>query len=101
MRLIHVHDFRACSYVQWIGPEWKGRERTVIYNLARKNKMLENQVDEKEAEKESMREKHKIEKKMVANIHKEQLMGRDRMPVFAISICFGLCAIVFEVTSKN
>ena len=37
----------------------------------RKNKVLENQVEEKEAEKQSMREKHKVEKKLLARIHRE------------------------------
>ncbi|XBI06530.1 hypothetical protein VPH35_134537 [Triticum aestivum] len=63
--------FLGCP-CEWIDPEWKGREKTVSFDLARKNKELENQVEEREAEKQSMRAKHKVEKKMLARIHREQ-----------------------------
>ena len=52
-------------------------------------------VEEKDAEKQAEMEKHKMEKKMIARINKEKLICRDRMLVFAIAICVGLCAIVF------
>lgn len=87
--------------MQRLDPEWSVRERSVICDLSRKNKVLENQVEEKEAEKQSLREKHKMEKKLLARIHREQLLCRDRMLVFTISLCFGLCAILFAVACKN
>ena len=76
-----------------------GRAR--LGELARKNQLLQKEIEEKEAEKKAQKEKRKMEKRMIAKIHKEELVFRDRMLVFAISICFGLCAILFALVVKK
>lgn len=65
---LHVQDYRACGYVKWVDREWDGRAKTVIGDLARKIKFLEIELEKKEAEKHADREKHKMEKKVIARI---------------------------------
>ena len=44
---------RACEYVKWIDPKWDGRAKAIICDLAMKNKLLQEEVEKKEAEKHS------------------------------------------------
>nr|XP_040257031.1 uncharacterized protein LOC120974685 [Aegilops tauschii subsp. strangulata] len=89
-------DFRACEYVKWIDPRWDGRAKTIICDLAMKNKLLQEELEKKEAEKHCDREK-----KVIARINKEQMMCIHRILVLAISMCVGLCVILLPVAGKN
>lgn len=99
MRLF-AQDFRACQYVEWVDKPWEGRARTVIGELASKNLILENLINEKEAEKVAEKERHKMEKKLISRMNKERLNCRDRMLMFAIFIIIGMFAVLFEVAKK-
>ncbi|EMS56998.1 hypothetical protein TRIUR3_15585 [Triticum urartu] len=48
-------------------------------------------------------DKHIREKKMIARMRREQIIWRDRIPLFGVSMHFGLLSIVFglEVTRQE
>ncbi|KAI5016682.1 hypothetical protein ZWY2020_006533 [Hordeum vulgare] len=97
LREIEFGQFNVADRMSVEGMDGRAR----LGELARKNQLLQKEIEEKEAEKKAQKEKHKMEKRMIAKIHKEVLVFRDRMLVFAISIYFGLCAILFALAVKK
>ncbi|EMS66128.1 hypothetical protein TRIUR3_24078 [Triticum urartu] len=69
MRLLEVYamkDERTCGYAKWIDKPWQGRERSVIANLASKKEVLEKKLKEKDGDIEAVKEKQRMEKRMIA-----------------------------------